>query len=136
MIREEAIDIVRKNWPNGRHQLSEALETLIPELKESEDEKMIRIIIKTLQDVNKKYKTMMGDILLENCIAWLEKHGEQKPAWNEEDEKILRNLINNTEKTLFAIKQGERPDIMSGFSGIYSDRLRWLKSLKERMKGE
>lgn len=35
MERREALEIVRKNWPYGRYQLSEALETLIPELKEN-----------------------------------------------------------------------------------------------------
>lgn len=61
---------------------------------------------------------------------------EQKPAWSEEDEKILETLINDTEKILFAIKQEEIPDIMSGLSEIYIERLRWLKSLKERIKRE
>ncbi|MBQ5478073.1 MAG: hypothetical protein IIT64_09790, partial [Bacteroidaceae bacterium] len=42
-----------------------------PELKESEDEKMIRIITKTLQDINNEASPMMGDTLLEHCIALL-----------------------------------------------------------------
>ena len=45
MDRNEAIDIVRKNWPAGRPQLNEALEILIPELKESEDEKIRKTLI-------------------------------------------------------------------------------------------
>lgn len=152
-----------------------------PELKESEDEKMIRIIMKTLQDINKKDDSMMGDILLEDCIAWLEKQGnisptedelealriaayepiknwseklqslyeklacceqgeqilansckiskdEQNLAWNDEDYKMINSLITDYEE---AVKCSN--DV---WENVFKDKVNWLKSLKERMKGE
>lgn len=75
MDRKEAIDIVRKNWPNGRHQLSEALETLIPELKESEDERIRKWIKKELES---KYvvDSIVNNVMADKALAWLKKQGE------------------------------------------------------------
>lgn len=76
MNRNEAIDIVRKNWPCDRHQLSEALETLIPELKENEDEGIRKWIKKELES---KYVVgnTVNNVMADKAFAWLEKHGEQ-----------------------------------------------------------
>ena len=67
-----------------------------PELKESEDEKMIRIITKTLQDINNEASPMMGDTLLEDCIALLEKQGESKPIGKIQLSEELYEHIRNT----------------------------------------
>lgn len=69
MDRNEAIEIVRKNWPYGRYQLSEALETLIPELKESEDEKIRKYLLSMFPDPNDSW----DGIFARDIIAWLEK---------------------------------------------------------------
>jgi hypothetical protein len=80
MERNEAIEIVRKNWPDGSYsQLREALETLIPELKESEDERMIKSIIKSITDLSPACFEIYG-VKKEDIIAWLEKQSEQKLA--------------------------------------------------------
>ena len=82
MERKEAIEIVRSNFPNGRIQLSEALETLIPELKESEDEKIIKWIIEDIrynmheEPLNNTEYKRKG----EKAIAWLERIGEGIPS--------------------------------------------------------
>jgi hypothetical protein len=54
------------------------IEELIPELRESEDERIRKDLINYLKSVlsNKKY----GDKFIEDWIAWLEKRGEQEPA--------------------------------------------------------
>lgn len=49
------------------------LKEIFPELKESEDEKIRKEIIQSIQDD-------MCVIHKDKCIAWLEKQGEQKPA--------------------------------------------------------
>lgn len=74
MDRKEAIEIVRKNWPDGRHQLSEALETLIPELKESEDERIRREIIADIQKYHPCWKLYKD---YTSWIDWLEKQGNK-----------------------------------------------------------
>ena len=52
MNREEAIKIVKSHYPANKQMLNEALEFLIPELKESEDEKMRKELIRAFQSLN------------------------------------------------------------------------------------
>ena len=78
MDRNEAIDIVRKNLPYDGHQLSEALETLIPELKESEDDRIRKQILDCFRTMKQqgcfpsKHKEQY-----DSWIAWLEKQGKK-----------------------------------------------------------
>lgn len=89
MDRKEAIEIVKKNWPYGRHQLSEALETLIPELKESEDENIRKAIHIYLDWLNgRKDYTPRGKYSIGDMISWLEKQGEQTLANSEKTCKV------------------------------------------------
>ena len=77
MERKEAIEVVKKNWPDsGFTMLCEALETLVPELKESEGEKILR----HLKAVVKEYDmwTERG-LSMNDVLTWLEKQDEQKP---------------------------------------------------------
>lgn len=88
MERKEAIEIVKNNFPNGRNQLSEALITLIPELKENGNR-----IRKELIEHFRWNAQILSDFDNKDVIAWLEKQGEQKPFWSEEDECRFNNLI-------------------------------------------
>ncbi len=115
MTREEAINVVKNNWPNSSYtRLREVLETLIPELAESEDERNKKQIIDIL---------LHGDTTAydhEALAAWLEKQGEQKPAWSEDDEQMREDAIE-------AIKHL----ISTNESWSYlEDSLDWLKSLR------
>lgn len=63
----------------------EDMEYLFPELKESEDEKIRKYIIRCISewwdrcgDPSPDYPTR------EKMLSWLEKQGQQKPAWSEE----------------------------------------------------
>lgn len=76
MERKEAIEVIKKNWPDSSFtMLREALETLIPELKESEDER----IRKSLIDYFNRFKSSdmwnesfsFGDV-----VSWIEKQGK------------------------------------------------------------
>ena len=90
MNRNEAIDIVRKNWPDGRHQLSEALETLIPELKESEDDRIRKELISFITD---RKNWFPKEETKASWIAWLEKQGEHANFRNKIQigDKVTRN---------------------------------------------
>lgn len=68
MEREEAIDVIRNIYQTDKEK--EALETLIPELKESEDERVRKEIYNFLIDMECK----------KEWIAYLEKQKEQQPA--------------------------------------------------------
>jgi len=69
MNREEAIKVVRNNWPEGRHQIKEALETLIPELRKSESELMREFLIEV---INKYSGTSASEKA--KCIKWIKEH--------------------------------------------------------------
>lgn len=124
----------------------DALESIFPELSESEDEK----IRKELLDIIQKSYELGGFTLnskkdLERYVSWLEKQkeqktaddrymegymrgiGEQKPAeWSEEDEKMCEEAIRHIR---YALCEQD---------GSYSDDepvLKWIKSLKDRIKG-
>ena len=79
MEREEAINIVRKNIPHlglGATEMTEALESLIPELRESEDEMMSNIILEGFKNYSRSFSEW-NDVPVERVIAYLEKQ-EQK----------------------------------------------------------
>ena len=79
MERKEAIEIVKNHLPHSSFTiLREALETLIPELKESDDERIRKEIISFIRHA---YTTSNDDWNFHNrWLPWLEKQGEHKPA--------------------------------------------------------
>lgn len=98
MNREEAIKIVKSHYPANKQMLNEALEFLIPELKETEDEKIRKDLITFLDEIWHLGKNANFDKWdksdCSNWIAWLEKQGEQKPVeWSEEDEHKVKDII-------------------------------------------
>lgn len=184
MDRKEAIGVIKKNWPHsGYTMLREALETLIPELKESEDEQHRKWILEYLYDGLRKsdeqfknqfecaiawlekqgeqkdekntdftiyyplkngkgkyesipysfYGTLTSfseniDLInfLRNCFyseeeceEWIKKQDEQKPTWNEEDEKMFKSII----------------ECIDGTGLLDSDQIDWLKSIKTQNQG-
>lgn len=83
MERKEAIDVIKKNWPDSSFtMLREALETLIPEIKGSEDEKIRKELVRAFTTTaDKREHEIYGNgITYGQVLAWLEKQGEQKPA--------------------------------------------------------
>lgn len=63
------------------------LEEIFPELKESEDEKMRKELIRAFKSLN-TIKVWNG-IERTDILAWLEKQAEQKSAWSIDDEQYL-----------------------------------------------
>ena len=70
-----------------------------------------------------------GGTPIEEIQEWLEKQGEQKPTWSEEDEKIITGIINDIQKRLedYPLEQ---------LAEIYFKEIKWLKSLRKRIEGE
>ena len=70
----------------------ECVESLFPELKESEDERIRKEIVSAINIYCSEYHR--GTKVRNDMLAWLEKQGGQKPAeWSEEDKVILNNII-------------------------------------------
>ena len=80
MDRKEAIEKIRGYYyPSSGKDLNEALETLIPELKESEDERTRK---EMLEYCYKRMNNEFSSITIHQVkrwFAWLEKQGEQNP---------------------------------------------------------
>lgn len=107
MERNEAIRIIRNHLPHGSFKmLREALETLIPELKESdsEDEKKLKeSLMQYLWDMYHKdcYPPKPDIELCDKWIAWLEKQG-QKP--------VNSDNVDGERTSVFKITQDQTED--------------------------
>ena len=73
MTREEAIKKIREAMPTLWRETKNAIQTLVPELAESEDER----IIKTLQECVKNRNWPLNGPTQEEVLAYLEKQKEQ-----------------------------------------------------------
>ena len=81
MTQEEAIEVVKKNWPDSSYTcLREALTTLIPELNEGEDEKIRKDIYTYIyNELHNIQQLTPRTNEIERWLSWLEKQKEQKP---------------------------------------------------------
>ena len=130
MERKEALEVVRKNMPTDRSlPVYEALQTLIPELAESEDERIRRRLINLIKELaaNKEAIHTAGyfvDGQDKKYIAYLEK---QKPAeWSEEDVDILNCCISSIEEA----KENRYAYKETDGDTSYDREIAWLKSLQ------
>ena len=98
MTREEAIEVIRrtKGAMIYTEKEKEALETLIPEFAESEDERMLREIKRYIKEQGDKPTGLPnGTAAVADMIAYLEKQQDSvsnnfDDVWNEEDcEEII-----------------------------------------------
>ena len=97
----------------------EVAEYIFPELNKLGDEKIREWII---EELHLSYQRAAGDReredSLKKAIAWLEKQGEQKPAWSDDDEDVLVDV----EEAIINYWHGQSQE----------DLLNWLKSIKDR----
>ena len=99
MTREEAIQIIRETYHTDEEM--KALESLIPELRESEDERIRKAIVATIEQCPEDFLNPKNR---DKMLAYLERQKEQKPAWSESDEKKIHFLSRLIE---FQVKDGE-----------------------------
>jgi hypothetical protein len=105
----------------GKTEEIQELEHIFPELSESEDE---RIRKKLIQLVNKESGWQQEFPSQCQCLAWLEKQKEQKPAeWSEEDVGMLNSIIATCQ--LAAQDRGSGPA-----KHLFEMQERFLKSLR------
>ena len=90
---------------------------IFPELKESEDERIRNFIsneLACLRATDEKGTVRYNE--LTEAMAWLEKQGEQKPAWSEEDESRFKSCIK----------------VLQTSDGYDTINTKWLKSIKDK----
>lgn len=150
---DEALEKARKlcAYPTTKSFISD-LQGLFPELKESEDERIVKELLTFFREsihgghilTNKEYdswiawlekqgkqgKDILEDAILDGNEDGLiaetiryknEKQGEQKPAWSEEDEKMLQGIWDEILANKHDAKEYEWK--------TYDKFLNWLKSL-------
>lgn len=112
--------------------LVDFIEFKYPELKESDDEKIRKNLIRFFRDLDAlEYKE-------EDVIAWLEKQGEKPNVWSEEDDDNMRMIEDRLSNYLDYIREDstltkhQKNSLKEKVIGYVN----WLKSLKERLKGE
>jgi hypothetical protein len=98
------------------------IDDIVPELIEIEDERIRKNCIDFLE-LQKQHHAATFEI--EECIAWLEKQGEQKPAWSEEDERIRI-------ETIELLETANHPNVLhrNGKPLDFTENINWLKSLR------
>lgn len=138
------------------------LETIFPELKENEDEKIL-VIIKHCIECRYRETHIIQGISLEQCFAWLEKHGEKKPvdshcqenckgfqktgkcftdgeceAKKEAEQKPVWSENDERICRYLIRKQEELIDTVDNpiLKQIYRERMDWLKSLESRVQAQ
>lgn len=128
MNYEEKLRLAKEALASSSYN-KETIEYIFPELKENEDEK-IRKCLTTIIKIQKE-----GSFGLEcnhgaswnEMLSWLEKQGEQKPEWSDDDEEMLKDIISglNAQKlSIFAHDNQGKAQM--------NQRIDWLQSLPER----
>ena len=138
MTREEAIKILRDIHDKSLFSVRNALETLIPELAENEDERIRKAIICGMNALKGQKMETFAGIPINDCLAWLEKQKEHRPAeWSEEDEKRVKQLIYDTEfiKAHYEKRKGELGEqFNNALIRDCDEQINWLKSLRPSWK--
>lgn len=119
MTREEAINTVRNIYQTDKEK--EALSVLIPELRESEDERIRKEIVKYFEGYTG------GDnisLRFSQWIAYLEKQKEN--PWSEEDEAIVKTMCEEGD-----LKPSERAWLMNLKNRISKESLHISETCKE-----
>jgi transposase-like protein len=106
--------------------------SFFPELKESEDEKIRKELIKHLKEGAEGYEPAGGSSDYQRWLAWLEKQngniGGISPNWSEEDKAHIESILERLEGMC---KKGAT---YTATRFAVSQDIDWLKSLKGRVQ--
>ena len=126
-LYKEALNKAKsKIWNDKGHVLYEDdIVEIFPELAESKDDRIKKALIKCMERFPYDRLEING-VSIEDAIAWLEKQGEQKPSWSEEDEYQINTILYGLylKKELYK-KEGNKVE-----EDRYNTQYNWLKSFK------
>jgi len=118
---ERAIFVKENTDSIGARDVSDVIEYIFSELKEAEDEKIRKALVHLINEQD-GFLTEINGISVKDILAWLEKQGEKKVSWSEDDEKMLSDACIML-------------DWYKGNNWWTAQHIKdWLKSLKERIK--
>jgi predicted Ser/Thr protein kinase len=102
---KEKLEEAKRLYESANNDQKYVLESLFPELKESEDEKIRKALISILKSDFEEDTTIFG-ISVDEIIAWLEKQGK-KTSWKPSEEQMdaletaVSSLQSNTLERLY-----------------------------------
>lgn len=102
----------------------EDIENTFPELKESEDERIRKVLagfFKSYKEQGTCGSETFNGIPTENILAWLEKQGK-KSVWTDNDRIMAFTLLRDVEQMTHLSNKGK------------NERLEWLNTLEDRLK--
>ena len=118
---DEIIKKVNKMYHENCEACQACIEELIPELAESEDERIRKAIIEHFKWSTKQ---ILYDYSNKKALTWLEKQGEQNLAeWNEDDEEMFNEII-------LDLKALKNRDTGEAGKAAYQREIDWLESLR------
>lgn len=120
MDYKEKLRLAKEALESGSYD-KETIEYIFPELKESEDERIRKELIKEINGLwENDSATWPSSLEKKNkYIAWLERQAQKPAAWSEEDERYMNTTIAYLKDATEFKKNAE-------------NCIDWLKSLKDR----
>lgn len=119
----QTVESIKRIYEQADSYGKKLMEKEFPELRESEDEKIRNRLIEFIS-CNPE---LISDFNAEKGIAWLERQGEQKSIWSEEDEKIWYQVYDN-------IRSLREKATLKPLKDIFTTQMDWIKSVRERIK--
>lgn len=122
----EALKWMRELYPGLHGATKEDAEHFFPELRESEDERVIRTLYYLVRDHDWVNGATKGE-----ALAWLEKQKERKPAeWSEEDNRMIGRVRGIIERYAFTQNAVDVNGELCEKEYVEMDT--WLKSLRSQ----
>ena len=126
------LDKIKMLLGTGSSCSREELEYVFPELRESEDERIRKALVKLVKKAGEGYENISEGISIQKAIDWLEKQGEQKPMEEHDFIKIASGsyalsfidyLDAHKYKGKMCVSNGECEDIENAFHNAMWDKL-------------
>jgi len=93
---DKALEIANAAYEDEDRHLKATLERIFPELTESEDERIRKVLIELVKCNERSGYKLLNNVPTSSMIAWLEKQGEKKPAGKMQVSEELYEYIRNT----------------------------------------
>lgn len=123
---KEIVERIKELHAAGNFLTKKQMEIILPQLAESEDEKIRKAIVALIEDLQ-HYSTNYAGVDPTDMLTYLEKQKEQKPVeWSEGD-----TLMYNAALELLR----SHPNLMASHGINKSSVIRWLQSFRPQKQG-
>lgn len=128
---KNALKRARVAYKDEDRHLKATLERIFPEIQESEDEGIRKELIEYFR-WNTWNTQILNNFDNRDVIAWLEKQGEQKPKWSDEDEEMIDKIIDYIQPMPIFFESTKGKSGKEYTKEFVKNATKLLKSLKKR----